>query len=114
MKLFEYQAKLVKENINAFVDTVHDTVYGAFCKGIEYALNHLWIPVGEGGAMPEDFEELISEPGKTKHLTCKFLDDSGKEKLGLFYREKSEEGWIWKSSHSGLPVAVEVIKWKNV
>jgi hypothetical protein len=118
MKLIDYQAKVIKTKMTELVDLVHDTVYGAFSKGVECALNHLWIPVEEGVPMPEDFEDLIKKdttPARTKSVTCRFVDpDDKKEKIGMFYRGKTENGWEWLSSITNLPTLHTIIKWKNV
>ena len=118
MKLIEYQAKVVRTKMSELVDLVHDTVYGAFCKGVECALNHLWIPIEEEVPMPEDFEDMLvkdTTPGRTKTVTCKFIDpEDGKEKTGMFYRGKTEDGWAWMSSFTKLPTLNKITRWKNV
>ena len=118
MKLINYQAEVIRTKMSELVDLVHDTVYGAFAKGVECALNHLWIPVKEDVPMPEDFEDLIKTdktPTRTKSVTCRFVDsEDKKEKVGIFYREKSDNGWVWMSSITKLPTTNDIIKWKNV
>ena len=104
MKLKDYKISLMMSGIKNMVDS-HDTLYGAFCKGISFAEETKWITPDK--KMPEDFEDLIDTENTTK--TVLVVYESGMNSFRI--RQRDGKNWAW------APVEREgdkIVKWTNV
>ena len=88
MKLKDYKISLMMGGIKNMVDS-HDTLYGAFCKGISFAEETKWITPDK--KMPEDFEDLIDTENTTK--TVLVVYESGMNSFRI--RQRDGKNWAW-------------------
>lgn len=104
MKLNDYKISLVKSEIKNMVDS-HDTLYGAFCKGISFAEETKWIKSDK--KMPEDFEDLIDTENTTRLVLVVY--ESGMNSFRI--RQRDEKGWSWAPKERE---GDKIVKWTNV
>lgn len=100
MKYSEYWTRKVAEEMKETLDTQHDTIYGAFCKGAGFIMNNgLWI----GDKMPEEFEDMMESETKSMPVAicCK---DTG---VITAHRVRRGSVWAWDAPN-------EVIKWRKI
>lgn len=101
MKHSEYWTRKIAEEMKATLDTQHDTIYGAFCKGAVFFLeNGMWI----GDKMPEDFEDMMESETKSipVSICCKDSDS-------VITARRVRHGSVWAWDAPG-----EVEKWRKI
>ena len=104
MKLRDYRISLIKSEIGNMIDS-HDTLYGAFCKGIGFAETQRWIPAPD--KKPEEFEDLIDTENTTKSVLVMY--ESGMHSFRI--RQRDGKTWEWAPKERE---GDKIIKWTNV
>ena len=104
MKLKDYKISLVASEIKKMIDS-HDTLYGAFCKGINFAEESKWIIPDK--KMPEDFEDLIDTENTTRSVLVVY--ESGINSFRI--RQRDGGKWSWAPAERE---GDRIIKWTNV
>ena len=83
----------------------HDTLFGAFCTGFDFAEKSKWIKSDK--KMPEDFEDLIDTENTTKSVLVVY--ESGMNSFRI--RQRDGEKWSWAPSERE---GDKIVKWTNV
>lgn len=110
MKFVDYIYEKAKDDVKEILDTQHDTLLGAFVKGLRHALDtqEMWINASE--VSPEKFEDFVVSDYETRPVLIKHKYN-GEEVMALGSRLKVDGVWGWYilgSEH--IP---EVIEWKR-
>lgn len=103
MKLKDYTLDLIKKEIKNILDP-HDTNYGAFCKGMDFAERVKQISPED--KMPEDFEDLLVANDSCTKKVLVVYESGG---FALKARIKVDNGWDWNTAPSQ-----KIVSWSYV
>ena len=110
MKLSDYRAEQLKNEVKEVLDFNHDTAYGGFYKGMQYE-KESWI----AEKMPEDFEDLMHVYG-TKRVLCICITRPGEnlKHMILIRVQTPAKLWNWVCpDNDKLEMSeIDVMDWK--
>ena len=117
MKLSDYKRETLKSKMASEIDTQHDTVFGAFVKGVMETTEMQWISEKN----PEDFDDIKFHDESFSDPFAVRLEGSkeGEVMFGIAVREKSGKEYSWNvlthTDYNEDPsVHGEIKAWKEI
>lgn len=111
MKFIDYIYESAKADVMEILDTQHDTLLGAFVKGLRHALEEQEKWIEDSEMTPERFEDFIVDNWSTRVVLIKHSLD-GEEVMSLGHRLLVDEKWEW--AVPGSTIKPVVIGWKRL
>ena len=111
MKFIDYIYESTKNEMMNVLEPHHDTIYGAFVKGIRHALETQDKWIKDEKITPEKFDEFKRNDIETSPVLIKHNMD-GEEVLALGCRLFVDGAWGWYVPGSEIRPAV--LEWKRL
>jgi len=110
MKFIDYIYEEAKADVSEILDSQHDTLLGAFVKGIRHALEtqEKWVKADK--ATPDMFEDFVVSERETVPVLIKHKYE-GNEVMALGARLNVEGVWQWVIV--GSEHVPEVLEWRR-